>query len=128
MPQVERKGPRWRTRPTWVGHPAGAALESAPGRAVAARRFRRCGGGPAGGGLSVDGLRLVERFTRTGPNSIDYEMTLSDPATYTRDWTIVLPMIANGGGMFEYACHEGNYGMEGILAGHRAEELRTSDA
>ena len=102
---------------------SGAALESAPGRAVAARRFRRCGGGPAGGGLSVDGLRLVERFTRTGPNSIDYEMTLSDPATYTRDWTIVLPMIANGGGMFEYACHEGNYGMEGILAGHRAEEL-----
>ena len=74
-------------------------------------------------GLSVDDLRLVERFTRTGPNSIDYEMTLSDPATYTRDWTIVLPMIANGGGMFEYACHEGNYGMEGILAGHRAEEL-----
>ena len=41
----------------------------------------------------------------------------------TRDWTVVLPMIANGGGMFEYACHEGNYGMEGILAGHRAEEL-----
>ena len=74
-------------------------------------------------GLPVGGLTLVERFTRTGPQSIDYEMTLSDPATYTRDWTVVLPMIANGGGMFEYACHEGNYGMEGILAGHRAEEL-----
>ena len=74
-------------------------------------------------GFPVGGLRLVERFTRTGPGSIDYEMTLSDPSTYTRDWTVVLPMIANGGGMFEYACHEGNYGMEGILAGHRAEEL-----
>ena len=73
-------------------------------------------------GFPVGDLRLVERFTRTGPDSIDYEMTLSDPATYTRDWTVVLPMIANGGGMFEYACHEGNYGMEGILAGHRAEE------
>ena len=74
-------------------------------------------------GFPVDNLRLVERFTRTGPGRIDYEMTLSDPATYARDWTVVLPMIANGGGMFEYACHEGNYGMEGILAGHRAEEL-----
>ena len=73
-------------------------------------------------GFPVGNLTLVERFTRTGPDSIGYEMTLSDPATYTRDWTVVLPMIANGGGMFEYACHEGNYGMEGILAGHRAEE------
>ena len=73
-------------------------------------------------GFPVGNLRLVERFTRTGPDSIDYEMTLSDPSTYTRAWTVVLPMIANGGGMFEYACHEGNYGMEGILAGHRAEE------
>ena len=73
-------------------------------------------------GFPVENLRLTERFTRTGPDRIDYEMTLSDPTTYTRDWTVVLPMIANGGGMFEYACHEGNYGMEGILAGHRAEE------
>ena len=73
-------------------------------------------------GFPVENLRLTERFTRTGPDRIDYEMTLSDPTTYSRDWTVVLPMIANGGGMFEYACHEGNYGMEGILAGHRAEE------
>ena len=73
-------------------------------------------------GQPVGGLRLVERFIRTVPNRIDYEMTLDDPATYTRPWTVVLPMTQTGGPIFEYACHEGNYGMEGILAGHRAEE------
>ena len=73
-------------------------------------------------GLPVDGLRLVERFTRTGPDRMDYEMTLDDPTMYTRTWTVVLPMTETGGPIFEYACHEGNYGMEGILAGHRAEE------
>ena len=73
-------------------------------------------------GHPVGGLRLVERFTRTAPDRIDYEMTLDDPATYTRPWTVVLPMTLTGGPIYEYACHEGNYGMEGILAGHRAEE------
>ena len=73
-------------------------------------------------GFPVDGLRLVERFTRTGPDRMHYEMTLDDPAMYTQPWTVVLPMIETGGPVFEYACHEGNYGMEGILAGHRAEE------
>ena len=73
-------------------------------------------------GHAVGGLRLVERLTRTAPDRIDYEMTLDDPATYTRPWTVVLPMTLTGGPIFEYACHEGNYGMEGILAGHRAEE------
>ena len=73
-------------------------------------------------GQPVGRLRLVERFTRSGPNRIDYEMTLDDPGTYTRPWTVVLPMTRSGGPIFEYACHEGNYGMDGILAGHRAEE------
>ncbi|MCE2514919.1 MAG: hypothetical protein J4F37_07910, partial [Acidobacteria bacterium] len=63
-------------------------------------------------GQPVGGLRLVERFTRTGPDRIDYEMTLDDPATYARPWTVVLPMTLTGGPIFEYACHEGNYGME----------------
>jgi len=47
---------------------------------------------------------------------------LDAPATYTRPWTSSFPMTLTGGPIFEYACHEGNYGMEGILAGHRAEE------
>ncbi len=73
-------------------------------------------------GFPVGNLRLVERFTRVGPDQIDYRMTLTDPGTYSRPWTVALPMTKTEGPIFEYACHEGNYGMEGILAGHRAEE------
>ena len=67
-------------------------------------------------------LHLVERFTRVGPDQIDYRMTLTDPTTYSRPWAVVLPMTRTAGPIFEYACHEGNHGMEGILAGHRADE------
>jgi len=73
-------------------------------------------------GFSVETLQLVERFTRTGPDQIDYQMTLTDPETYSSPWTVALPMMRSEGPVFEYACHEGNLGMEGILAGHRAEE------
>ena len=65
---------------------------------------------------------LVERFTRTGENSIDYEYTLTDLTEYTRPWTASIPMTALDGGLYEYACHEGNYGLENILAGARALE------
>ncbi len=77
-------------------------------------------------GFPVGNLRLVERFTRVGADQIDYRMTLTDPGTYARPWTVVLPMTQTGGPIFEYACHEGNLGMEGILAGHRAEEGKRS--
>ena len=73
-------------------------------------------------GFPVGTLRLVERFTRVGPDQIDYRMTLTDQGTYSSPWTVGLPMTRTGGPIFEYACHEGNLGMEGILAGHRAEE------
>ena len=73
-------------------------------------------------GFPVGNLRLVERLTRVGPDQIDYRMTLTDPGTYARPWTVALPMTKTGGPIFEYACHEGNRGMEGILAGHRADE------
>ena len=66
--------------------------------------------------------RLVERLTRIGPDQIDYRMTLTDSRVYSRPWTVVLPMTQSEGPIFEYACHEGNLGMEGILAGHRADE------
>ena len=75
-------------------------------------------------GFGVGNLRLIERFRRVGPSQIDYQMTLIDPETYTRPWTVVLPMTKTEGPIFEYACHEGNLGMEGILAGHRIEEAR----
>ena len=66
--------------------------------------------------------RIVERFTRRGPDAIDYRVTVDDPTIYTAPWTAAVPMTTRQGPLFEYACHEGNYGMTGILAGHRAEE------
>ena len=65
---------------------------------------------------------LVERFTRTGDDTIDYEFTVSDPLEYTRPWTASIPMTSLDGLLYEYACHEGNYGLENILAGARAAE------
>jgi hypothetical protein len=71
---------------------------------------------------AAENLHLVERFTRTGPGQIDYRVTVTDPTTYTRAWTVAIPFVDTGEQMFEYACHEGNYGMEGILSGAREEE------
>ena len=67
-------------------------------------------------------LHVVERFTRLGPDTLGYEFTVSDPDTWTRPWRGSLPMSRSDGPMFEYACHEGNYGLTNILAGSRAEE------
>ncbi len=65
---------------------------------------------------------VVEHFTRVDADHIDYQFTVDDPAMYTRPWTASLPMTKIEGPIYEYACHEGNYGMMGILAGARAEE------
>ena len=67
-------------------------------------------------------MRLVERFTRIDADTIEHRYTVDDPTTYARSWTVALPMTRIDGPMFEYACHEGNYGMAGILAGARTEE------
>ena len=66
--------------------------------------------------------RLVERFTRVDEQTIDYQFTLTDPTEYARPWTASIPMTSLEGSLFEYACHEGNYGLENILAGARAVE------
>ena len=71
---------------------------------------------------SSDGLHLVERLTRVGPRTLEYEVTITDPTVWTRPWTVSIPLMRSDEPMFEYACHEGNIGMDGILAGHRAEE------
>ena len=71
---------------------------------------------------AAENLHLVERFTRVGPGEIDYRVTVEDPTTFTRSWTVAIPFVNTGEDMFEYACHEGNYGMEGILSGAREEE------
>jgi hypothetical protein len=75
-----------------------------------------------------EALRVVERFTRTAEGTIDYQYTVHDPATYTRPWTAVLPMVKAEGPIYEYACHEGNYGMTNLLAGSRAEEKAAAEA
>jgi hypothetical protein len=77
---------------------------------------------------AAENLRLVERFTRVGPDEIDYRVTISDPTTFSRPWTLAIPFIDTGEDMFEYACHEGNYGMEGILSGAREEERAAAAA
>ena len=65
---------------------------------------------------------LVERFTRSDADTLLYEYTLTDPQTFQQPWTVVVPMTKSDAPMFEYACHEGNYGMTNLLAGSRAEE------
>jgi hypothetical protein len=77
-------------------------------------------------GLTVFGAgrnaRIVERFTRTDANTIDYRFTVEDASLFTKPWTAAIPMTKIEGPLFEYACHEGNYGMENILQGARARE------
>ena len=67
-------------------------------------------------------LHLTERFTRVGPGTLLYEVKVEDPATFERPWTFALPMNRNDGLVYEYACHEGNYGMVNLLLGARAED------
>ena len=77
---------------------------------------------------STDQLRLVERFTRTAQDILTYRVTVHDPSTFTQPWTIELPVRRSDGEIYEYACHEANYGLEGILRGHRAEERVAAEA
>ena len=73
-----------------------------------------------------DALRLIERFTRVSATTIDYEVTIDDPAMWTRPWTMAFPLTLEPDyGMFEYACHEGNYGLRNILSASRTEERGT---
>lgn len=79
------------------------------------------------GGATAN-LQVVERFTLVGADRLRYEFTLEDPDTWTRPWTAVVPMKRTPGPMYEYACHEGNYAMDGILGGARAEERAAAEA
>jgi hypothetical protein len=65
---------------------------------------------------------LTERFTRTDPVTLEYEFTVDDPATFTDKFTAMIPMAKVDGLIYEYACHEGNYGMTNLLRGARMEE------
>ena len=69
-------------------------------------------------GSSKD-TNLIERFTRLDSDTVMYEFTIEDPNNYTRPFTVAVPFRRTDGVLFEYACHEGNYGMTGIMAGAR---------
>jgi hypothetical protein len=73
---------------------------------------------------SSSNLRLVERLTRIAPDTLQYEFTATDPATWTKPWTARLLLKLSKDKMYEYACHEGNFGLRGILAGAREQETR----
>jgi hypothetical protein len=77
---------------------------------------------------SGQNLQLIERFTRTADQTIDYQFTVNDPTVYTRSWTASIPMARFDGPIFEYACHEGNYGLGGILRGARMDERLAAEA
>ena len=73
-------------------------------------------------------LHLIERFTRVDANIINYEFTIDDPTAFTKPWTAQLPLQAIDSLVYEYACHEGNYGMTGALKGARVEEKKAAEA
>jgi hypothetical protein len=72
--------------------------------------------------------RITERFSRTGPSEITYSFTVEDTALYTRPWTGETVMVTSSDPMFEFACHEGNYGLANILRGARVVEERAASA
>jgi hypothetical protein len=67
-------------------------------------------------------LHLSERFTRIDADTLNYEVTVDDPSTFTKKWTASIPMVKSNDRLFEYACHEGNYSLTSILKGSRTED------
>jgi len=72
---------------------------------------------------STSKMHLVEKFTRTGADSIQYQFTIEDPTTWIAPWTAIIPMRSMDQPIYEYACHEGNYGFHGVMAGIRRLQL-----
>jgi hypothetical protein len=71
---------------------------------------------------ATSNMHLVERFTRVDQDTLRYEFTVDDPATWTKKWTASIPMVRTDERMFEYSCHEANYALEGVLKGARYQE------
>jgi hypothetical protein len=77
---------------------------------------------------STENLRVVERFTRVAQDTINYEITIDDPTTWSRPWTAMLPLKQKPEQIYEFACHEGNYSMEGALRGARSDDKKAEGA
>lgn len=77
---------------------------------------------------SDENLHLIERLTRIDADTIIYRFTIDDPTAFTKPWTGEIPFVKSDGLLYEYACHEGNEGMKGILSAARADEKRAAAA
>jgi hypothetical protein len=84
-------------------------------------------GGGRGGAPSSDQAKVTERFTRISDDQIEYKFTVEDPQTWTRPWTAVNYLQKTNGPIFEFACHETNIGVSGILGGARADEKKAAE-
>ena len=86
-------------------------------------------GGNGNGAVHSEALRLVERLTRVDDDTLRYELTVDDPATYTKPWAVRFDLDEKPGyEIYEYACHEGNYGLANMLSAARAEEKAAAEA
>ena len=107
----------------WAGQPVGhwegetLVIETTNFRVSDQSRF-----GVQYDGMSDENLHVTERLTRTDPHTITYRATVVDPTVYTQPWTVGFPLEKTDSPVYEYACHEGNYGLAGILSGARAQE------
>ena len=72
--------------------------------------------------ISTEKLHVTERFRRTGPQTLQWEITIDDPGAWTKPWTAMIPLRSSKKAIYEYACQEGNYGLSDILAGARRED------
>ena len=77
---------------------------------------------------AAEHLQVTERFTRVSQAVLEYEVTLNDSTTWEKPWTAMIPLRSSQDALYEYACHEGNIGMEGILAGARRQEAEEREA
>lgn len=118
-PQPHAPGPAWSGYSQ--GHWEGDAL------VVETTSFHPSGQWRAPSRLLIStGGKVTERFRRVGPNQIEYSFTVNDPAVFTRAWRGEMPLNRTGERMFEFACHEGNYSLPGILAGGREDDRAAS--
>jgi hypothetical protein len=77
---------------------------------------------------SDENLHMIERFTRTAADTVEYQVTLEDPTVWTAPWTFMIPLKFTTDKIYEYACHEGNTGLFGVLGGARAQERAAAGA
>jgi hypothetical protein len=82
--------------------------------------------GPTSFAGSSEKMKLTEKFRLDGSNTLLYQFTVEDPATWVKPWTAEIPMARSAEPIYEYACHEGNIGMEGILKGARMDEQQAA--